>query len=81
MEQKNKYQTQLNYFLVNNNHNLYLNKVDKNGKTFKTLECPVLKDKQFYSYVWQGLLIDMFVAYPVGKFVIYLHPKIKKSLF
>ena len=38
-------------------------------------------DKQFYSYVWQGLLIDMFVAYPVGKFVIYLHPKIKKSLF
>ena len=37
-------------------------------------------EHQFYSYVWQGLLIDLGVAYPVGKFIIYLHPKVKKSL-
>ena len=36
-----------------------------------------LNEHQFHSYVWQGLLIDMFVAYPLGKCLLYIHPKLK----
>ena len=35
---------------------------------------------QFYSYVWQGLLIDLVVAYPIGKCIIFIHPKLKQYL-
>jgi hypothetical protein len=37
-------------------------------------------EKQFYSYIWQGLLIDLIIAYPIGKLIIWIHPKLKKAL-
>jgi hypothetical protein len=37
-------------------------------------------EKQFYSYIWQGLLIDLIIAYPIGKLIIWIHPKLKKVL-
>jgi len=37
-------------------------------------------EHQFYSYIWQGLLIDMFVAYPLGKCILYIHPRMKNVL-
>ena len=39
-----------------------------------------LSEEQFYMYLWQGLLIDLIIAYPVGKFLLYIHPKIKIAL-
>ena len=35
---------------------------------------------QFWSYVWQGFLIDLIIAYPIGKMIIFIHGKIKKIL-
>ena len=46
---KNKFQWSCNY-CASNNHCLYSNQKDKNNCIFKVLECPVLKDKQFYSF-------------------------------
>ena len=37
-------------------------------------------EHQFWSYVWQGFLIDLIIAYPVGKVIIYVHSKLKKIL-
>lgn len=37
-------------------------------------------EKQFYSYIWQGLLIDLIIAYPIGKLIIWIHPKLKEAL-
>ena len=39
-----------------------------------------LNEHQFHSYIWQGLLIDLFVAYPLGKCLLYIHPKLKIAL-
>ena len=39
-----------------------------------------LNEDQFHSYVWQGLLIDLFIAYPIGKSILYIHPKLKIAL-
>ena len=39
-----------------------------------------LSEDQFHSYIWQGLLIDLFVAYPIGKCILYIHPKLKIAL-
>ncbi len=46
---ENKFQWSCNY-CASNDHCLYLNKKDKNDCIFKVLTCPVLKDKQFYSF-------------------------------
>ena len=45
----NKFQWTCNY-CVSNKHDLYSNEKNKNGEIFKVLMCPVLKDKQYYSY-------------------------------
>ena len=39
-----------------------------------------LNEHQFHSYLWQGLLIDLFVAYPLGKCILYIHPRMKNVL-
>lgn len=46
---ENKFQWTCNY-CASNKHSLYYNQKDKNDSIFKVLECPVLKDKQFYSF-------------------------------
>lgn len=35
---------------------------------------------QFWAYVWQGFLIDLIIAYPIGKMIIYVNSKLKKIL-
>lgn len=39
-----------------------------------------LNEVQFHSYIWQGLLIDLFIAYPIGKCILYVHPRMKNVL-
>ena len=45
----NKFQWTCN-FCKSNKHDFYSNEKNKNGELFKVLTCPVVKDKQFYSY-------------------------------
>lgn len=48
-DKNNKFQWTCNY-CASNKHDLYSNHKDNQNNCFKVLECPVLKDTQFYSF-------------------------------
>ena len=37
-----------------------------------------ITEEQFWQWLWQGFLIDLCCAYPAGKLLIWLAPKIKR---
>jgi hypothetical protein len=39
-----------------------------------------ITEEQFWQWLWQGFLIDLCCAYPAGKLLIWMSPKIKKLI-
>jgi len=37
-----------------------------------------ITEEQFWTWLWQGFLIDLACAYPAGKLLIWFAPKIKR---
>jgi hypothetical protein len=39
-----------------------------------------ITEEQFWQWLWQGLLLDLGCAYPTGKLLIWMSPKIKRLI-